>query len=248
MMGQLITLFAVECTKLTRSQALLMTLLCPLSIVGLQFLVVVNNGGKMVSEKGWESYWLGTISLWYMLMLPLYIALITSLINAIEHKHNGWRLMATMPIKQWQLFIVKALVAWLFVMLASMLMYVLTSASIVLMTLIGYQAEASFASPFLSHLSKVMIAVLPIIMIGHLISWRVKNIILPLAVGVIMTIVATTVVSSKYWLYDPWTYHLVATLVTQEGATTKALVLGGTFGAIILTIGAWLLGKREVHD
>lgn len=248
MIHQLLTLFAIEFTKLKRSQALLMTLLCPLSVVGLQFLIVVEGGGKAIVEKGWESYWYGAISLWYMLMLPLYVALITTLINAIEHKHNGWRFMATLPIKQWQLFVVKGLISWLFVLFASVLMYVLTSASIVVMTLIGYQAEMSFTSPFLSHLLKVMVAALPIIVIGHVISWRVKNIILPLAIGVIMTIVATTIARSEYWPYDPWTYHLAATLVSKEGASLQALVLGGALGLSIFVVSAWLLGKREVHN
>ncbi len=248
MISLFINLFAIELTKLKRSQALLMTLLCPLSVVGLQFLMVVEGSGELISDKGWDSYWYGAISLWYMLMLPLYVALITSLVNGIEHKHNGWRFMATMPIQQWQIFVVKGLISWLFVLLASLLMYLLTSASIILMMLIGYDAEVSFTSPFLLHLAKVMVAALPIIMMGHVISWRIKNIIFPLAIGVIMTIIATTVARSKYWIYDPWTYHLAATLNPKAEVNIQAIALGGALGLIIFVLSAWLLNKREVYS
>jgi len=165
-------LFLVELIKIKRSQALLMTLLCPLSVVLLQLMIVVEGAGEKISQKGWEMYWLGATSLWYMLMLPLYIALITTLINAIEHKNSGWRYMATMPIPQWKLFIVKAFIAWLFVILASIVMYFLTGLSISLMMLIGYQGKDAFESPFLYHLLSIGITCLPILLIGHVVSWR----------------------------------------------------------------------------
>ncbi|MBT1452131.1 ABC transporter permease [Glaciecola sp. XM2] len=248
MISQFINLIAIEFTKLKRSQALLMTLLCPLSVVGLQFLMVVEGGGKFVSDKGWDTYWYGAMSLWYMLMFPLYVALITSLVNGIEHKQDGWRFMATLPIKQWQVFVVKGLVSWLFVFIASVLMYLFTSASIVLMMLIGYDAEVSFTSPFLLHLTKAMVAALPIITLGHVISWRIKNIILPLALGVIMTIIASTVARSKYWVYDPWTYHIAATLNPREELNFQAIALGAVLGLSIFVLSAWLLNKREVFS
>ena len=240
-------LFLVELIKIKRSQALLMTLLCPLSVVLLQLMIVVEGAGEKISEKGWEMYWLGATSLWYMLMLPLYIALITTLINAIEHKNSGWRYMATMPTPQWKLFIVKAFVAWLFVILASIVMYFLTGLSISFMMLIGYQGNDAFESPFLYHLLSISITCLPILLIGHVVSWRWKNVVIPLGVGIVMTMSAMTLVNSEqYWRYDPWTYHMTSTMVKNALVQAEAKTLSLLLGGVVFIFGAVWLGRREV--
>lgn len=240
-------LLVVELTKIKRSQALLMTLLCPLSVVLLQLMVVIEGGGRQIAEKGWQQYWLGATSLWYMLMLPLFIALITTLINAIEHKHSGWRYMASMPVQQWQLFVAKLVIAWLFVILASIVMYCLTGVSISFMMLLGYQGEQAFESPFLAHLLSIAITCLPILVIGHVVSWRWKNVVVPLGLGIVMTMGAMTLVrSEQYWRFDPWTYHMTSTMVQDMAVKAEAEQLSVIVAAIALLIGIFWLGRREV--
>lgn len=242
-------MFLTEITKLKRSQALLMTLLCPLSVVLLQMLIMLENGGKQIAENGWGMYWMGTISLWYMLMLPLFIALITTLVNATEHKNNGWRLMAIQPVALWQCFLVKAAISWLFIVLGSLIMYGLTSLSIAAMLLIGYQGGDAFSSPFLNHLGSVLLASLPIVAIGHLVSWRVKNVVLPLAIGVICTIAALKMSNSaQYWPFNPWTYPVTSTLVADSDTNAFSRGLGSALGVLILIAGAAYIARREVHD
>ena len=155
----IIQLLICELLKLKRSQVLLMTMLCPLAVVLLQMLIAIDDGGKTIEEKGWSMYWHGTISLWYMFVLPLYAALITTLINGLEHKYAGWRIMAMFPVKQWQLFLVKGLVAWLFILLATLVMYLFANLSIIILTLSGIENSDKFVSPFLAHLSRVFIAI-----------------------------------------------------------------------------------------
>ncbi|GLR73008.1 ABC transporter permease [Agaribacter marinus] len=241
-------LLLIELTKLKRSQALLMTFLCPLSIVGLQFLMVLERGGRVVAEKGWISYWYGVTNLWYMLMLPLFVALITTLINATEHRSNGWRFMATMPVKRWQLFVVKAFISWLCIGFAVALMYLFASASILCLILIGYEATTPFSAPFVFDLPKVMLSIVPIVVIGHIVSWLFSSIVLPLVIGITMTVIAVTVANSTYWLYDPWTYHLAVTLFSYDDSSNLASIWGGVFGLTLLSVGATILNKRDIVD
>ncbi|WP_448563617.1 ABC transporter permease [Thalassotalea ganghwensis] len=242
-------LLKCEALKLKGSHVLMMTFLCPLAVVLLQMLVTLDNGGKAIKEQGWSMYWQGTTTLWYMVMLPLYVALITTLINGLEHKYAGWRVMATLPIKQWQLFITKGLLAWLFVLLGSLSMYGLTIISIYGMTLAGISSEQAFHSPFLEHLGRVLTAILPIIAIGHLLSWLTKNIIAPLAVGVIMTMTALKAVnSSKYWIYDPWTYHVISTMVSDPQVQQQAMFIGALLGGIVILVGALGVNRREIYS
>jgi len=245
---KIFTLIRIEFLKLKRSQILLMTLLCPLSVVVLQFLMVIENSGQAITDKGWGMYWMGAISLWYMFMLPLYISLVTMLMNAVEHKNSTWRLMASMPIPQWQLYLTKGLVSWLFVFFSSIVMYGLTSLSIFIMTLIGYEGQDSFSSPFLLHLAKVMLTSLPIVLIGHMVSWRWKSVIAPLALGVVMTMTAMTLANSaEYWMFNPWTYNLIATLVNDGKSVIDALTYSAILSVILLMGSTLWLGRKEVN-
>ncbi|GHF84374.1 ABC transporter permease [Thalassotalea marina] len=247
-MMNMITLMSVELTKLKRSQALLMSLLCPLAVVLLQLLFVMESSGQRIAKDGWQMYWMGTMSLWYMLMLPLFIALVTTLINHVEHKHAGLRLMLSFPVKTWQLFLVKVMIAWGIVILASLIMYGLTSLSIGFMMLLGYEGKDAFSSPFLSHLVKVAIASLPILVFGHILSWHYKNVVLPLAVGVAMTIAGMKMMNSeKYWVFNPWTYHTIGTSVSDPNVQQTAVQLGAGIGIAVLILSAWYFGRKEVH-
>ena len=240
-------LFIIEFIKIRRSQALLMTLLCPLFVVILQLGLVIENKGQVVADKGWGWYWLGAINLWYMFMLPLYIALITMLLNAIEHKDCGWRYMATMPVTQAQIFTVKAFVGWLFVLGACLMMYLLTSLSILFMTLIGFTGNGDFDSPFFEHLLNIAISCLPILIIGHIVSWRWKNVVVPLGLGIMMTIGALTLVrSDEYWRFYPWTYHMISAMVTDQAIINEALYLSIAVALVSFVIGLLWLGRREV--
>ena len=244
-----ISLIFIEITKLKRSQALLMSLLCPLAVVMLQLAFVMESSGQFIEEKGWTIYWQATVGLWYMFMLPLYIALITTLVNHIEHKSNGLRLMASMPIDMWRLFLAKFIVSWGFILFSSLVMYFLTSASIIFMTLLGYEGQDAFTSPFLSHLYKIAIAALPILAIGHILSWRFKNIVLPLAVGVVMTISSMKMIGSEvYWIYNPWTYHVVSAQASEITVQLKAMSIGGGLGMIMLIVGAIWARNQQIHD
>lgn len=246
---KLFTLLRVEISKTSHSQAVLMTLLCPLAVVLLQLLVTLESDGKFIREKGWHLYWLSTLSLWYSFMLPLYIALVTCLVNAIEHNNQGWRLMAMMPVSRYQLFLAKALVSTLLVVLATGWMYLTTWISIGCLTLVGINHPEPLQWQVMQSWLPVLICCLPILIIGHAISWLSASLVPPLAVGVCMTMAAMTIGrSEQYWRFDPWTYPMI-TAMTQDPATQQlAQLLGAAVGLVLLLLTCWYCGKKQVDS
>lgn len=241
-----LNLLQVELLKLKRSLALLMSILCPLSIVLLQLLLVIEGTASMLGKSGWNGFFMSSISLWYMLMLPLYVALLTTLINNNEHKNSTWRLMFTLPVNRWEIFVVKLFVAWLLTLFSSVVMFGFIYLAIGGLKLAGFTSPTPLDINALPQLLRVMGAVLPILVIGHFVSWCSKNIVVPLALGVIMTMCAMTLVrSEKYWKFDPWTYHMTATLTSSAEANALATQLGLGLGAVLLVIGAIWVNRRE---
>ena len=245
----MLTLLYVELLKIRRSLALLMMFAIPLMVVVLLTSIIVKrNVLGAIGASQWMEYWAGNTALWCYFMLPLYIALVTGLLNGQEHKNQTWRLMLTLPVSQFQLFVVKAFLAWLFVVGATVVMALGALLSAWVLVLAGAGADGAFSFAPLPVIGKVALACLPVLAIQHALSWRVQNLVLPLAVGVMATMGITQIGRSEFWTWYPWSYSLMAVHGGQEGVQEKALMLAALVGAALFLLSAYLLGRREVES
>lgn len=245
----MLTLLYVELIKIRRSLALLMMFAIPLMVVALiSATLVKRNELNAIGARQWMDFWGGNTAVWCYFMLPLYIALDTGLLNGQEHKNQTWRLMLTLPVSQFQLFVVKAFLAWLFVIGATVVLALGALLSAWILVLAGAGADGAFSFPLLPVIGKVALACLPVLAIQHALSWRVQNLVLPLAVGVVATMGITQIGGSELWVWYPWAYSLMA---VNGGAVAKqhlALMLAALVGTALFALSAYLLGRREVES
>ncbi len=245
----MLTLLYVELIKIRRSLALLMMFLIPLMVVLLMTAMIVKrNELAAIGARQWMEYWGGNTALWCYFMLPLYIALVTGLLNGHEHKNQTWRLMLTLPVSQFKLYAVKAFLAWLFVVGATVVLTAGALLSAWILVLAGAGAEGAFSYALLPVVGKVALACLPVLAIQHAVSWRVQNLVLPLALGVVATMGITQIGSSQLWVWYPCTYSLMAVNGGQPASQGQALMLAALVGTALLAASAWLLGRREVES
>lgn len=245
----MLKLLNVELLKIRRSLALLMMLLIPLMVVLLNVLVLARrNGIAAIDARQWGFYWGGSTAMWCYFMLPLFIALITGLLNGQEHKNQSWRLMLTLPVSQTRLFVVKGLLAWLFVMGASVILAAGLYLGVLLLIAIGAAPQGAFAFDPLPVLAKLALTSLPVIAIQHAVSWRFQNLVLPLALGVVATMGITQIGSSSNWIWYPWAYALMAVNGADMAKQQLALMLAAGTGAALFAASAFILGRREVEQ
>jgi hypothetical protein len=240
-------LLKVEALKIRRSLSVLMMLLCPLMVVLLNIGILLKSDNLALGKvQAWQGFWLGSLALWCYFMLPLYIALITALLNGNEHKNHTWRLMLTLPIKQSQLYLAKALLAWAFVFGANLCLMLLCLGAVVLLGLFGYPLRGAFDFPIWFSLLKILVACLPVVVIQHAISWRFANIVAPLALGVIATMGILQIGSSKNWVYFPWSYSLMASNGSESAMQSQAIGLALIVAAVSLLLSVYWLSRREI--
>lgn len=245
----MLKLLMVELLKIRRSLSLLMMILIPMMVVVLNVLVLVKRDGiGAIDAKQWGFYWMTTTAMWCYFMLPLYIALVTGLLNGQEHKNQSWRLMLTLPVSQTKLFLVKGLLAWLFVMGASAILAVGGMAGAGVLVVMGASAQGAFDFAPLPMLAKLAIGSLPVIAIQHAVSWRYQNLVLPLGLGVVATMGITQIGSSRSWMYYPWSYNLMAVNGADIARQQHALILAALTGAALFAVAAFVLGRREVEQ
>jgi len=243
----ILRLCRVELLKVRRSLVLLMSLACPLTVIVLVFGLNLRHTAPadMDAEK-WGMLWAGVSAMWSWFMLPLYIALATSLINGNEHRHQSWRLMLSLPISRFELFAAKALVAALLMSCAHFTLLAGTSLVIGVLGLFDYPLTGAFAMQASAMLWAAPVAALPILVFQHALSWRLRTIVPPLAFAVLATFASIYLGRSDYWMYLPWSYPLMATNASMEASRQAALSLALLVTAVAFPLTAWWLGRREV--
>ena len=242
-------LMAVELLKIRRSLALLMMFAIPIVVLLLNFAMLVKRHDvAQIDARLWFMYWNGVTGLWSYFMMPLYIALITGLLNGHEHKNQTWRLMLTLPVSQLQLFVVKGVLAWLFVVASTLVLMAATALTVIALGLAGASLDGAFQVELLTMLGKVALTCLPVLVIQHAISWRFQNLVLPLAVGVVATMGVQQIGSSTYWVWYPWSYPVMAMLGSDVAKQQHAMMLAALVGAALMAFSAVVLGRREVEN
>ncbi len=240
-------LFRIELLKIRRSLVLLMTLACPLAVVVLVFGMNLRNATpKAMTAEQWTMLWASVSAMWSWFMLPLYIALSTSLINGNEHRNQTWRVMLSLPISKAELYASKAMVAIFLMVGAHVALLIGTALAIGVLGLLGFPLTGAFNVRPSAMLWAAPLAALPLLVLQHALSWHLRSIVPPLAIAVMATFAAIQVGSSEYWPYVPWTYPLVATNAASEAARDSAVMLGPALAAILFPLTAWWLERREI--
>ena len=236
----------MELLKTKRSLAFLMMFLSPLMVVLINLLITLKSGNDHINQNGWGVFWLGNFSLWAYFMLPLYVALITALLNGIEHNSNGWRYMASMPVKNSELFNAKLFLALIYLIGATLVLFLGVLLSIVVLSFAGFDAENIISLSILKKFPYIIIASLAILTIQHMVSWRWKNIVVPLGLGVLATMSIVQFGSSQYWRYNPWTYMLISSNASDVNNQNYALLYSLIITIVLILIARVSLIKREV--
>lgn len=243
----ILRLCRIELLKIRRSLVLLMTLACPLAVVVLVFGMNLRKATpQTMSAEQWTMLWASVSAMWYWFMLPLYIALSTSLINGNEHRNQTWRLMLSLPISKTELYAAKVITAILLMMGAHIALLASTVLAIGVLGLLGFPLTDAFTVRPSAMLWAAPLAALPLLVLQHALSWHLRSIVPPLAIAVVATFAAIQVGISEYWSYVPWTYPLVSTNAASEAARITAVILGPALAAVLFTLSAWWLRRREI--
>ena len=240
-------LLRLELLKLRRSLPLLMLVACPLLVVALGTgMLLKSPAAAFTRPHFWLGFWHGNLALWTYFMLPLYIALVTALLNGNEHRNGTWRLLLTLPVTPRQLYLAKAALAWGCVLGANLALGLLSMLAAQLLAAVRPTPAGMHDFPLALSLAKISLACLPVVLIQHALSWRVANFVLPLAVGICATMGIVQLGSSEYWVYFPWSYSLMAASGSEPAAQQQALLLAAGLALGLLGSTSWWVGSGRV--
>ena len=240
---------ATEYMKLRRTLALRMTVL-PLVVVFLYFLLGIMGTSSLVRQNPdvWDSIGRNSISLWTMLMLPLFITLETSLLAGLEHTDRNWKYLMTMPVPRWTVYVSKFIVTLTLVAIAHVVLFAGTMVSGLLLRQFAPDLKivalpmGVVAWPLL----KITAAALMAVAIQHWVSLRWPSFIAAMGFGMCAMVIGFMAVNSpEYGPWFPWSLTL-HTLRPLPGAVIHPAVFSAIGAAAITAFGAWQFARRDV--
>jgi hypothetical protein len=236
-----------ELLKLKRTLAFRVIFVLPFFIALLQFFVIWRTKKFPADFNLWQTHATNSFQIWAIFMLPLLIALVTALLNGIEHADKQWKHLFALPVPRHSIYFSKFIVAQLLILVSTLILALLT----VLVGLASIYLKPELANtgslPFwwITKLAlQVWLAAWLIIAIHTWISMRWAGFPIPLGAGIGGTFFALFAAGAAIGKYYPW---LLPMNLFLDRRFTSALVLGIGGGLLGALLGCLEFIRRDVN-
>jgi hypothetical protein len=233
-----------EMLKTRRTLALTLAFLAPLVVIGLEFCVLLRQASLGLGNSdrdAWMSLAQGTLILWCLVMMPLFVTLETALLGQTEHANKNWKHLFALPVSRGAIYAAKQIAAFGLLGISSLTLW---------LAMLGTGYGMRLLKPGIGFEAPVPAwTILKFVMIGYLASWliialhtwvaaRWSSFVVACSVGIAATVVAVIVVESDYLAYYPWTLPAMLSMDAVNKGTFSLFVLacgalGGVLGAIL---------------
>lgn len=206
-----------EVIKLKSTFAFWLTIISALIFPLLFFTFYLVKHTKMVPAIGnnpWEKFMMNQVQNSIPFLLPMFIVLITSLIIQVEHKSNGIKHLFSLPIPKWSVYfgklsivIFSIITTYIYFFLAILLFGVLLGMFHSDLGFLDFQPDYS---KYIRMLAMSFIASLGIVGAQFWMSFRFKNFIVPLGIGMTLVIIGLIASQASESIYFPYSYNVLS--------------------------------------
>ncbi|MBG0770729.1 MAG: ABC transporter permease, partial [Anaerolineaceae bacterium] len=104
---------SAEVIKMRRTLAFILTLLIPLAVILLEFMVDAQQGINSIPSDVDSWIWISqsVMVMWSLIMLPLFVTLITALLGNMEYRNETWKKLYSLPVPRWMVIFAKQVIA-----------------------------------------------------------------------------------------------------------------------------------------
>lgn len=188
------------------------------------------------TPDGWIAVYTYMIPAHGMLFLPLMAGLIVALICRYEHLHGGWKQYLAQPVRRWEVYVVKFILAAGAIAIIQLLMFL---ALLGVGTLSGIDASIPM-NLIVKGLFGGWLATFPLIALQLWVTTAWSSFAAPMALNVIFTLPSILIANSAtYGPYYPWSQPLLAMLLPSGGMSGFTFLSAETL--FIVIIGGFLV-------
>ena len=206
-----------EFLKLKRTAAFWLIIVSAFFIPVIFFFVYLVKTEAMIPKEGinpWEDYMGQQITTIIPFLLPMFIILITSLIIQVEHKSNAIKHIFTLPIPKWSIYFGKLIVVIVSIVFSFALFYGIMLSFGYLVGAIKPELKLTEFSPLytlsIKMIFRALIAILAMVGLQFWLSFRIKNFIIPLGIGMVLMITGLVLYKGEESIYYPYAYNMLS--------------------------------------
>lgn len=235
-----------EILRLKRTLALRLVFIAPLPVVLLAGFVVWEKSAENPAVDLWDTLIKISLGAWSLFMLPLLIALITALLNSLDHNDKIWKHLFALPVPRSVVYLTRLFVSHLLLAVSTIVLVALIiGAGWILMR--GRTVLANAGAPPVGSLFKntaqIWLSAGLIIAVHHWISIRWAAFTVSLGAGIAGTFFALFASGVSVGRYFPWL--LPANVLSPEVAALS-LWLGIGGGLAVALLGCATFVRRDV--
>jgi lantibiotic transport system permease protein len=207
----------VELIKMKNTLGIWTSIIFPALVVLMNFLIYFNRPKMLLGGEGnpWVFVSRNAVTIYSILFLPLFIAIITFYINYNEHRGNSWRQIYSLPLSKGTVYFSKLFNSFIILCISMLLFYVLNYISMIALKSIHpqipfnkYNYDPIIPITFL----KITLASMGVLAIQFLISIQSGNFIYPLGFGLLATFTGALLAQWEKIIYYPYSYPFQAAI------------------------------------
>ncbi|MEE9406954.1 MAG: ABC transporter permease [Polaribacter sp.] len=206
-----------EFIKLKRTFSFWLTIISALLFPLLFFIAYFLKHKTNTPETGinpWEKFMTVQIENSIPFFIPMFIVLITSLIMQIEHKSLGIKHLFALPIPKWSVYFGKLSIVIFAIITTYIYYYIAILLSGALLGLIHPDLAFLNFQPehvkYIKMLFTSLVASLGIVGIQFWLSFRFKNFIIPLGIGMFLAIIGIILSQAPQSIYFPYSFSVLS--------------------------------------
>lgn len=233
-----------EFIKLKRTFAFWLTIISALFIPVIYFLFYFFKHEKLVPAEGinpWDEFLIQQIKAAIPLLVPMFIVLVTSLIVQIEHKSSSIKHLFALPITKSSVYFGKLTVVVFTILIAYTLFFFFMLVSGCFVGAIHNDLQLLAFTPNIKESVKLLftsyIAILGVVGLQFWLSFRVKNFIIPLGIGLVLVVTGLIVYKAEEAVYFPYAYNILGLSFKEEVLFTKVSLYSIAYFLIFSIIG-----------
>ncbi len=249
-MTRLLALLVAEGSKVRRTPVPWLVVAAPWVVVAFFALFAFHDGERFLSdERAWTWLFESSLTFWTLVVLPLWAAILTAQVAAVEHAARGLDHLFALPVRRMTVYWAKQILCWLLTAVG----FVLLGVAVVVFGLLlrWWRPGMGFEEPLpVDRVPLLATAFLASLFLVALHTWLAHlrtDLATPIAVGFLATISVLALAGFDADLvpYLPWAYPSELVRAATTGAWEPSWAVAGTVGGVLFALVAGLSFVRR---